>query len=73
MTVVDASLGADAIRGTGGASQALLPRTWELPGALSAYDAAHIELAERLVAVLLTRDSVLARAAGVHCKVQLII
>jgi predicted nucleic acid-binding protein len=128
MTVVDASVVADAIRGTGGPSHValsqaeppiaapelldlevastyrklvaagvlvpeqgrellerlrilpltrhghttLLPRIWKLRGALSAYDAAYIALAERLGAVLLTRDSVLANASGIHCRVELV-
>ena len=40
----------------------LLPRVWELRHHFSAYDAAYIALAEKLGAVLITRDAKLASA-----------
>lgn len=40
----------------------LLPRIWELRHNLSAYDAAYIALAEKLGAILLTRDARLKSA-----------
>ena len=42
----------------------LLPRIWHLPHNLSAYDAAYVVLAEKLGAVLLTRDKRLSSASG---------
>lgn len=45
----------------------LLARVWALRGALSAYDAAYVALAELLDAPLVTRDGRLARVGeGVH-------
>jgi predicted nucleic acid-binding protein len=41
-----------------------LPRIWELPNNLTAYDAAYVALAEALGAPLLTCDERLARSAG---------
>lgn len=43
----------------------LLPRIWELRHNLSAYDAAYVALAERLGAILLTRDAGM-KAAATH-------
>ena len=51
----------------------LLPRIWELRSVVTAYDAAYVALAERLGAVLLTRDSAIAGAAGLRCEVSLVV
>jgi len=45
-------------------ARVLLPRIWALRGALTAYDAAYVSLAEALGATLLTCDGRLARAPG---------
>lgn len=50
----------------------LLPRIWELRDNLTAYDAAHLGLAEPLGARLITRDRRFATAAGRHSRVELI-
>jgi predicted nucleic acid-binding protein len=50
----------------------LLPRIWQLRENLSAYDAAYVVLAERLSAVLLTRDAHLASVSGHAAKIELI-
>jgi predicted nucleic acid-binding protein len=42
----------------------LMPRIWELRGAVTAYDAAYVALAERLDVPLLTCDTRLAGANG---------
>lgn len=52
--------------------EALADRVWELGGALTAYDAAYVALAERLGATLLTADRRLARAPGLRCEVTTI-
>ena len=44
---------------------------WRLSGALTAYDAAYVTLAELLGCPLLTRDRRLARAPGVRCELLL--
>ncbi len=44
-------------------ADALLPRIWELPENLTAYDATYIALAESLGATLVTADARLARGA----------
>jgi predicted nucleic acid-binding protein len=49
---------------------ALLPQIWQLRHNLSAYDAAYVVLAERLDAVLITRDARLASAAGGELRVE---
>lgn len=51
--------------------QPLLERIWQLRHNLTAYDAAHLALAERLGAPLLTRDSALASVTGHHARVEL--
>lgn len=48
----------------------LLPRIWQLRHNLSAYDAAYVALAERLGAILLTRDARLASAPGHAATVE---
>lgn len=45
-------------------AEPLLPRIWALRGALTAYDATYISLAESLRAPLLTTDGNLGRARG---------
>ena len=50
----------------------LLPRVWQLRDTLSAYDASYVALAEHLAVPLVTADRNLARAAGVHCQVELL-
>jgi len=45
----------------------LLPRAWELRGALTMYDACYVALAEGLGAPLATLDKKLARARGLRC------
>lgn len=49
----------------------LLTRIWELRNNLSAYDAAYVALAEKLGAVVITRDSGLASAGGREASVEL--
>jgi predicted nucleic acid-binding protein len=51
----------------------LRPRMWALRHNLSAYDATYVALAEMIGATtLLTTDARLARAAGIHCHVEVI-
>jgi predicted nucleic acid-binding protein len=55
---------------------ALIPRIWELRENFSTYDAAYIALAEAIVepgAPLLTADARLARAAGAHTAVRVVL
>jgi predicted nucleic acid-binding protein len=47
----------------------LLPRIWELRGAITAYDAAYVALAEQLDVPLLTCDARLARANGHRAEI----
>ena len=49
-----------------------LPRVWELRHNFTAYDAVYLALAEALHAPLLTRDRLLASAAGHTAKVELV-
>ena len=49
----------------------LLPRIWQLRHNLSAYDAAYVVLAEKLGAVLLTRDKGLTSASGHAVPIEL--
>ena len=49
----------------------LLPRIWQLRHNLSAYDAAYVVLAEKLGAVLLTRDGRLGSASGHAVPIEL--
>ena len=46
----------------------LATRVWELRGALTAYDAWYVALAETLAAPLATFDGRLARAPGPRCR-----
>jgi predicted nucleic acid-binding protein len=50
----------------------LLDRVWELHDNLTPYDAAYVALAERLGVALLTADSGIAGAPGIHCEVRLV-
>ncbi len=50
----------------------LLPRAWQLRGAVSAYDAQYVALAELLDAPLVTADGRLSRAPGLRCSVDLL-
>ena len=48
----------------------LLRRIWQYRHNLSAYDAAYVALAERLDAVLITRDRKLAAGLVYHAKIE---
>lgn len=50
----------------------LLGRVWELRETVRTWDALYVALAEALDATLLTRDARLARAAGPHCRVDVV-
>jgi predicted nucleic acid-binding protein len=50
----------------------LLGRIWQLRDNLTAYDAAYVALAEGLNAILLTRDSRIARATGHKAQIEVI-
>jgi predicted nucleic acid-binding protein len=50
----------------------LIPRIWELPSTLTAYDAAYVALAELLDAPLLTCDSKIASASGHYANVEVL-
>jgi predicted nucleic acid-binding protein len=52
--------------------QAFLYRIWELRHVVTPYDAAYIALAEALDVVLVTADTRLSRASGVHCEIEAI-
>jgi predicted nucleic acid-binding protein len=49
----------------------LLPRVWQLRHNLTAYDASYVALAEKLGAVLITRDRHLAAACGATPRIEL--
>lgn len=51
----------------------LLPRAWELRDNLTPYDAVYVALAEVLDAPLVTMDARIARAAGVHAQIDVIV
>jgi len=48
-----------------------LPRIWQLRHNLTAYDAAYVALAERLGAVLITRDGRLASSSGHKATIEM--
>ena len=50
----------------------LLARMWALRANLTAYDAAYVALAEALGAVLITCDTRLGRARGLHATVEVL-
>jgi predicted nucleic acid-binding protein len=50
----------------------LLPRIWGLRENLTPYDAAYVALAEVLGATLVTTGARVARAPGVHAKIDVI-
>lgn len=50
----------------------LIPRVWELPATLTAYDAVYVALAEVLDASLLTCDGKIASASGHSAKVEVV-
>jgi predicted nucleic acid-binding protein len=52
--------------------QSFLHRIWELRHVVTPYDAAYIALAEALDVVLVTADTRLSRASGVHCEIEAI-
>jgi predicted nucleic acid-binding protein len=58
------------------AHDGLIPRIWELRENFSAYDATYVALAEAIAddgAPLLTADARLARAAGAHTTVRVVL
>ncbi|OBI13377.1 twitching motility protein PilT [Mycobacterium sp. E2327] len=52
--------------------QPLLDRIWELRHVVTPYDAAYIALAEVLGVVVLTADTRLSRASGLHCGIEIV-
>ena len=52
--------------------QPLLHRIWELRHVVTPYDAPYIALAEALDVVLVTADTRLSPASGVHCEIDTI-
>ncbi|MEJ5945333.1 type II toxin-antitoxin system VapC family toxin [Pseudokineococcus basanitobsidens] len=50
----------------------VLARIWELRGAVSAYDATYVALAEALGCALVTADGRLSRAPGLRCPVTVV-
>lgn len=49
-----------------------VPRIWELRSNVSAYDAAHVAIAEERQLQLITSDARLARPASPYCAVELV-
>ena len=49
----------------------LLPRMWQIRGAISGYDAAYVALAESRSLTLITGDAKLAKAATSFCRIEL--
>ncbi len=49
----------------------LLPRMWQIRGAVSGYDAAYVALAESRSLTLITGDAKLAKAATSFCRIEL--
>jgi predicted nucleic acid-binding protein len=52
--------------------QPFLHRMWELRHGVTPYDAAYVALAEALNVVLVTADTRLSHASGVHCEIEAI-
>ena len=52
--------------------QPLLGRVWELKGAVRAWDAFYVALAEVMQATLVTSDARLATAAGPRCEIEVL-
>ena len=52
--------------------QPLLARIWALRANLTAYDASYVALAEALGATLLTTDSRLGTAPGIHARIEVL-
>lgn len=50
----------------------LLPRAWELRDNLTPYEAVYVALAEVLDATLVTTDARIAKAPGLHARVDVI-
>ena len=50
----------------------LMPRIWQLRGAITPYDASYVALAEHLEIPLLTADRRLAASAAPYCEVMLV-
>ena len=51
----------------------LVERCWELRDNLTIHDAAYVALAEALRVVLVTADRRIAGAAGIRCKVEVLV
>lgn len=54
------------------AAHGLLARIWTLRDNLAAYDAGYVALAEALGCTLVSADSRLSRAPGIHCSVTIV-
>jgi predicted nucleic acid-binding protein len=75
LSVAEARLAFEALPMLGVESwpwEVVADRVWELAGALTAYDAAYVALAEALHVPLLTGDARLARAAPATCLVEVV-